>query len=538
MNQNNQGICYIVGAGPGDPGLITRRGLECLRRADAVYYDRLANDALLEETPSTCELIFVGKEPGKPGWGQQEICQCLISATGTGRIVVRLKGGDPFLFGRGGEEASALAQAGKRFEIVPGISAGIAAPAYAGIPVTHRGTANGVIFVTGHQREDGGEGEKVDWRELGALDHSLCVYMGVKNLRKICRELTAGGRAENTPAGLIENGTQPEQRCLEGTINDLPDKAESAGIKPPAILIIGKTVKLRQSCAWFEKRSLFGQLVLIPRPAAQNRDWSSLIKEEGGQTMEVPAIRIEPVALALPSSWTRSKSLNFQSSKEKRDNFDRLSWALLRLTTGEFRGWTVFTSRNGVEQIWERLRQLGLDARAFAGCRLAAVGPSTAAALHKYGLQADLLPANHSSAGLIEAFAGNRPQSEEEKSMLLLRSSRADPVFAEKLQSLGFIVTDIAAYHTRLPEREDNVVQAKLRTRPPDIVLFSSPSTVEGLSILAGEELAKMAGEPRTARFIAIGERTAEALAAAGLPCDRVCEKPEPEFILASLQER
>ena len=240
------GICYIVGAGPGDPGLMTVKGLECLRRAAIVLYDHLVSEEILAAIPPAAKRVYVGKH----AVSQEELCRRLCESVRAGRIVVRLKGGDPFVLGRGGEEAMALAQAGLPFEVVPGVTSAIAAAAYAGIPVTHRGLSTAVTLVTGHEAEGKGE-DQVDWRALGRLNHTLCIYMGVKHLRRICRELIAGGRPPSEPAAIIQWATVPRQRHVIGTLNDLPDLAEREAIGPPAIVIVGPVVSLHETCSWF-----------------------------------------------------------------------------------------------------------------------------------------------------------------------------------------------------------------------------------------------------------------------------------------------
>ncbi len=512
--KRQNGICYLIGGGPGDPGLITRRGLACLRRAEVVYYDRLANDLLLEEAPPRCELIFVGKEARKPGLGQEEICRQLVSATRAGRIVVRLKGGDPFVFGRGGEEAMALAAAGLRFEIVPGISAAIGAAACAGIPVTHRGLANGVTFVTGHQREEADEKEKIDWRKLAALGHTLCVYMGVETLPHICRALMAGGLAPETPAALVENGTMPAQRCLEGTLAGLPEMAATASVCPPSMLLVGRTVGLRQACAWFEKRPLSGQLVWIAAPDSRGGEWEAAIAELGGEVQVIQAARIAAL-----------------------DNDEALAGRLRQVSEGDAFDWVAFTSRNGVEQVWACLRRQGLDARAFNRVRLAAVGPATAEALAAYGLVADLVPEQASADGLAQAFARTgQEQGAGCCRILLPRSSRAGGELVEKLRALGFGVVEVSAYDTHLPTAADTALQGQWHRRSPDAIIFSSPSAVAGLQVLLGTAFAESADKAGFPRLVALGETTAQAMARFGLPSHGICSRPDATAIIESLR--
>ncbi len=508
------GICYLVGAGPGDPGLITRRGLDCLRRAEILFYDRLVNPELIKQAPADCRRVFVGKKTGQPGLGQEDICRRLVQATVSGAVVVRLKGGDPLVFGRGGEEALALANAGRRFEIVPGVSAGIGAAAYAGVPVTHRGLAAAATLVAGRQRETDGQEDEVDWRKLAAFDHTLCVYMAVERLPHICRELMAGGRPPETPAILVENGTLPEQRCLEGTLASLPEVAAAASAQPPAMLLVGSTVELRQACAWFERRPLSGQSVWLAAPDSRGGEWADAIAEQGADVRLVPAARIEAVK-----------------------DCDPLSEALLQLAGGQAFDWVAFTSRNGVEHTCTHLRRLGLDARAFARVKLAAVGSATAAALASHGLVADLVPEQPSSAGLLQALATvTNSQASPRRTILLPRSSRAGQDLAEGLRGLGFAVVEAVAYRTRLPTAADADWQSRLRHRPPDAILFSSPSAVAGLRVLLGTPLADLVQEPSCPRLVALGESTAQAMAQASLPCHCTCQRPDAAGLVESLQ--
>ncbi len=532
---NAGGICYLVGAGPGDPMLITRRGLRCLREADIVFHDRLANAELLRETKTGSEHISVGKTPGNPGIGQEEICRLLIESTRSGKTVVRLKGGDPFLFGRGGEEAVALAQAGLRFEIVPGITAGIAASACAGIPLTHRGIAGAVTFVTGHESEDA-DTPNVDWRALGALGHSLCIYMGMANLDIIRHELIAGGRSPGTPAAVIQNASLPAQSCVVATLETLSEGVSETGMRAPAIILVGEIAKLRESCSWFEKRPLFGKRVLLLRTENQSRDIAEALEEAGAAVMTCPAIRIEPVPFEIPENATFD-SQRKPCAEIQPAGYDPLSRALICLAREAKPGWIVFTSANGVEQTWLRLRQLGLDARAFASPRLAAIGPKTAEALTRYGLVPDFIAEKPSSADLLEAFRSMNTAKTPIKHVVLFRSSLADTILPDGLRENGYTVDDIVAYRAYFPEKPDSRLQEWLEHGRLDAILFFSGSTVEGFRVMAGDALDSALFPPRTLRFVAIGLSAQQALMQADLPCDITVPIPHFPDILRGLRD-
>ncbi len=369
---------YLVGAGPGDPGLITERAMELIASADVIVYDRLIPLQALAGARPDAELVYAGKQGGAESTAQNEIERLLVEHGTAGREVVRLKGGDPFVFGRGGEEAEALLGAGVAFEVVPGVTAGVAAPAYAGIPVTHRDAASAVAFVTGHE-DPSKPGSALDWRALAAFPGTLVIYMGVRRLDAIARSLQHAGRPADQPAAVIERGTLPGQRVVTATLQTIADQAAAAGVKAPAIAVFGQVAALRQQLRWFEDRPLAGVTVAVTRARAQASGLAARLQALGAAVLEAPAIRIIPVDGPAPE-------------------FERYDLVCL-------------TSPNGVRLLFERLACAGGDARALAGVRVAAIGPGTAAALADHGIQADIVPERFIAEGLVESLDGNPGQA-------------------------------------------------------------------------------------------------------------------------------
>ncbi|MBI4796643.1 MAG: uroporphyrinogen-III C-methyltransferase, partial [Deltaproteobacteria bacterium] len=371
-------MVYLVGAGPGDPGLITVKGRKVLRKAQVVVYDQLASPELLKEAPADAEIIYVGKKAGAHALPQEGINQLLVDKARAGLTVVRLKGGDPFVFGRGGEEALALAAAGLPFEVVPGVTAAVAVPAYAGIPVTHRGLASLVTFITGHE-DPTKEASAIPWNVLAKTQGTLVFLMGVKNLADNCRRLVEGGRSPETPAAVIEKGTTLEQRAVTGVLGNIAAKAQEAAVKPPAILVVGEAVSLRESLKWWETRPLWGKTAVVTRTREQASALVALLAGAGARCLEVPTIDIGPP-----------------------DDFAPLDQALGNLSRYK---WVVFTSANGVTAFLNRLFAQGKDVRALGGAKIAAIGPATAQALREHGLVADVMPAQFKAEVLLEALS-------------------------------------------------------------------------------------------------------------------------------------
>ncbi len=475
------GKVYLVGAGPGDPGLITLRALEVLRQAQVVVYDRLANPRLLDEAPPEAERIDVGKGPGRHRATQEEIHRILIDRAREGKRVVRLKGGDPFVFGRGGEEARALRAAGIPYEVVPGVTSAVAAPAYAGIPVTHRGLTSAFAVVTGHE-DPTKEGSDLDWEALARVG-TLVILMGVGRLPALVERLKAAGMDPRTPAAVVERGTTPRQRTVVATLETLVERVQAAGIRPPAVTVVGPTAALARELAWLpEARPLLGRRIVVTRSRAQASALRAGLEALGAEVIEVPTIRIEPPADPAP-----------------------VDDALRDLSRWD---WVVFTSVNGVEQVWARLEALGLDARAFAPVRIAAVGAATAAALADRGLRADAVPASYRTEALPDALgeaAGRR--------ILLLRADIAPPTLARALVERGAQVTSIVAYRT-VQEAIDPAVRAAVEEA--DALTFTSASTVR--NFFAALPV------PRRARIFCIGPVTAAEARAHGLRVDGVAE--------------
>ncbi len=453
------GTVYLVGAGPGDPGMLTVRGAELLRRAEVVVYDHLAAPELLDLCPPACERIYAGKEAGAHTLEQAEIQRLLVARAREGRTVVRLKGGDPFIFGRGGEEALALADEGVDCEVVPGVTAAAGAAACAGIPLTHRGLAAMVTLATGHEdptKEESG----LDWAAL-ASGGTAVFYMGVRQLPAIAARLMEHGRAGSAPAALIRWGTLPRQKTLVAPLERIAGEAERAGMGPPALLVVGEVVALRARLNWFERRPLFGRRVVVTRAAEAGgeEELSDLLAGLGAEVVRFPTIEIRPV----PDLGPLDRAL------EDPRRYD----------------WIVFTSPNGVQVFFERLARAGRDARALAGVRLAAIGPKTAERLAACGLQADRVPGSATSEALLEAF---RAAGEElaGKRVLFPGSQIASDLLPSGLEALGARVDRVAVYRTLAPGAGAEEL-ARAFEAAPDLVTFTSGSTARHLAAMLQE---------------------------------------------------
>jgi uroporphyrinogen III methyltransferase/synthase len=438
-------MVHLVGAGPGDPGLMTRRAVELIERADAIVYDRLIPPGALDGARPDARLHYVGKQPGAHAMDQEDINALLVSLAREGLDVVRLKGGDPFVFGRGGEEAQALVDAGLDFEVVPGVTAGVAAPAYAGIPVTHRDAASAVAFVTGH--EDPAKPETaLDWEALARFPGTLVLYMGVKNLPEIARRLVSAGRPEDEPVAVVQRGTLPGQRAVEGTLADIAARVAEAGVKPPAITLVGPVARLRERLAWLERRPLAGRSVVVTRARAQASGLSRRLEELGAAVVEAPAIRIEP-----------------RPAAEVDPRVAEIGGCAL----------VCVTSPNGAELLMDALERAGRDARALAGVTVAAIGPGTAAELRRRGVRADVVPPRSIAESLVEAL---RDVDVEGRRVLVARASEARDVLPEALAERGAQVEVLALYDTVAEPLSQEALNAAAEA---DYVTFTSSSTVK-----------------------------------------------------------
>jgi uroporphyrinogen III methyltransferase/synthase len=492
MTRTARGIVYLVGAGPGDPGLLTIRGRELLRSCDDVVYDALVNEDMLtaELGDRDVERHFVGKRGGRGGTTRQdEIDALLVRLARDGRRVVRLKGGDPFVFGRGGEEAQALVRAGIAFEVVPGVTAGIAGPAYAGIPVTHRAVATAVTFVTGHEDPEK-DASGTDWRTLSRSGATLVLYMGVRTLPDVVHELLAGGRSADTPAAVIERATYPSQRVVTGTLATIAELARDANVAAPAITIVGDVVRLREEIEWFERRPLAGKRIVVTRARAQASSLSARLRELGADVIEMPAIRIEPLD---PAPLYRA--------------LDALSGY----------DWVVFTSQNAVELVWREMRARGLDARSLGHARVVAIGRATADALLDRGLAADVVPEQFVAESLVEAL--RRRDDVAGRRVLLARAAGARSVLPDGLRALDAQVDEVPIYRTVLDGDGAARVAARLRAGEIDLVTLTSSSTVEFFVEAVGAEAA------RTAPVASIGPVTSRTARSLGLRVDAEAEE-------------
>jgi uroporphyrinogen III methyltransferase/synthase len=485
----SKGIVYLVGAGPGDAGLLTVRGADLLARAGVVVYDALVNKELLRLAPPEAELIDAGKRSSDHAIPQDKLNSLLVDKARAGRCVVRLKGGDPYVFGRGGEEAEQLAAEGIAFEVVPGVTSSIAGLNYAGIPLTHRDYCSSFTVVTGHEDPDK-EGPEVDWAQVAKIPGTKVILMGVSRVKSISAALMGHGMSGDTPVAMIRWATTGRQETVVGTLATIAEVAEKAGFKPPGLTVIGEVVRLRGKLNWFEKRPLFGRRIVVTRTRAQASELTRLLLERGADVLEIPTIRILPPT-------------------KKQEIAD----ALLELNAYD---WLVFTSPNGVAAFFDLFFKAFDDLRDIGGARIAAVGPATAEKLRALHLKVDATPKKFVASKLAEAMA--EQGSLENLNVLLLRAEVANRDLPEQLLDLGAIVDDIACYKT-VPETEDRSgAVARLLESGADWITFTSSSTVENFN--ARIELKPLLARYPKMRLASIGPETSKAIVALGLKPD------------------
>lgn len=480
---NKTGTVYLVGAGPGDAGLLTLRGAELLRRADVVIYDLLVNPELLKHAPRTAELISRGK---RQDVSQAQLNRLMIAKAREGKCVVRLKGGDPYIFGRGAEEAEALASAKVPFEVVPGVSSISAVPNYAGIPLTHRDLTSNFTVFTGHEGDDKAQ-SNLDFDQIARISGTKVILMGVTHLHELTQALLTRGVVPTTPVAIVQRGTTARQKSIVGTLGSIEKLATKEKIHPPAITIIGEVVKLRKHLNWFEQRPLFGQRIVVTRAREQAGEFTQHLGELGAEVLEIPSIKINP-----PS------------------NHQNIADVMLELNTYD---WLVFTSPNGVTTFFDYFFKAFKDMRDIGGARIAAVGPGTAAKLHELHLQVDLMP--EEALALKVAAAFKKFETIENLKICLLRAEVANPELPQALEALGAIVDDIAVYKTSAETEDPTDAVPKLLGTGADWITFTSASTVEHFH--ARFNLPALLKQFPQTRLASIGPETSKAIAALGL---------------------
>lgn len=495
-----EGICYLVGAGPGDPGLLTLRGRDCLARADVVIYDYLSNPELLRHAPAAAERLYVGKKAGAHTLSQDGINALLVEKTAAGHTVVRLKGGDPFVFGRGGEEAEALAAAGLRFEIVPGVSSALAGPAYAGIPVTHRAHNTTLTIFTGHEDPTKPE-STLDYAAIAAAPGTKVMLMGIERLDRIAASLQAAGLPGTTPVALVRWATTGRQQTLTAPLAEVASKAAAADFKAPAVAVIGDVVNLRPTLNWFETRPLFGKRIAVTRTRQQAGALVDQLRALGADAFELPTIRIEP-------------------APDKRAFYELVVEA-------HTYDWVVFTSPNGVDAFFEAFYTLFKDARSIGGVRIAAIGPATAARVRANRLEVDLQPEKYVAEEIVRAF--QKETTVDNLKILLARAEGAREVLATELTRLGAIVDEAVAYRT-VPETEDVAGGiARFRAEGADVITFTSSSTAENFAALK-------LPLPENLVIASIGPITSKTVRQLGLDVDIEAETHDIPGLVAAIQ--
>jgi len=483
-----KGKAYLVGAGPGDPGLLTLKGLEALKEADCVIYDFLANSRLLEHAKPGAETIYVGKKGSEKTLPQEEISRLLVDKAKKGKTVVRLKGGDPFIFGRGGEEAEELAAAGIEFEVVPGVTSAVAAPAYAGIPLTHRDLSSAVTFITG-QENPLKERPNIAWDRLSTGRGTLVFLMGWKNLSLITEKLLANGWAPSTPVALVRWGTMTKQVSIVGRLDDITGLARGEDMKPPVVIVVGEVVALREKLNWFESKPLFGKRVLVTRALEQAGDFTRILEKEGAEPIAFPTIKTTS-----PPSW-----------KE-------LDRGIKRLSTYD---WAMFTSVNGVKYFFERLYKTGYDIRELKDVRICAIGPMTARAIERLGIKVDLMPKEFKAEGILEALGRRKIKG---KRFLLARALKAREILPDEIRRLGGRIDVAPAYRTVRPSKEAGELDRLLREGSIDIATFTSSSTVTNFAAMFGKK--KLPELLENCKVACIGPITADTARGFGIRVD------------------
>ena len=500
------GKVFLVGAGPGDYRLLTLKACDCLKRADTVVYDRLADKRILQYAPQNAEFIYVGKASSQHTMTQDKICQLLVDLGKAGKTVVRLKGGDPFVFGRGGEEALLLQENNIPFEIVPGVTSAISVPAYAGIPVTHRGVAASFSVITGHE-DPTKDSSDINWEKLATATDTLVFLMGVANLPKITAKLIENGRPATTPVAIIRWGTKLQQQVWTSTLVEAAAMAQREGIKPPCIFLVGDVVNLRADLAWFDNiamKPLFGKKILVTRSRSQASKLTAALEELGAECIEAPAIKIVPPV----------------------DNYEALDKAIGQL---DKYNWLIFTSTNGVEHFWHRLVAGGKDARVLYKARICAIGAATAQALASHGITADVVPERYQAEGIIEALDNELIAGTK---ILIPRAAEARALLPEALTKAGAQVDVVVAYETVMGDAEAVEIRNSLAKGEIDVVTFTSSSTVKNLlKLIKDPELLK------EVQLAAIGPITAETMQKNGLTADIVAAEYTIEGLVQSIKE-
>ncbi len=459
---DKKGKVFLIGAGPGDPGLLTVKGADVIKNADVIIYDYLASPELLALAGKHAEIIYVGKKGGDHTMAQEDINMLIVEKAKKGLTVARLKGGDPFIFGRGGEEAQVLEKHKISFEIVPGVTSAIAAPAYAGIPLTHRDYTSTLAFVTGHENPAKPQ-SKIDWAFLAKGMGTIVFLMGVKNLAHIAKNLAKHGMAPSTPVALVRWGTTPSQVTITGTLENIVARVKKAGLKAPAIIVVGKVVNLRNRLKWFENRPLFGKRIVVTRAREQASGLVARLSGLGAFCLECPTIKIVPP-----------------------DDFTPLDNAIKELSSYE---WIIFTSVNGVKFFFERLFEKGLDARALCHIKTAAIGPVTSEKLFEYGFRTDIIPKSFHAESVVEAFESENIKN---KKILLPRARQARPVLPVQLKKMGAWVDEIAVYKTVRDDTNAPLLMEYLEKGKIDMVTFTSSSTVKNfVSLFSGADSMK-----------------------------------------------
>ncbi|WP_022664569.1 uroporphyrinogen-III C-methyltransferase [Desulfospira joergensenii] len=456
---NKPGKVYLIGAGPGDPGLLTIKAKECIEEADVVVYDYLASPFLLEYAARDAQVIYVGKKGGDHTLTQDKINQLLVDKAKQGLSVARLKGGDPFVFGRGGEEAQELLSHGVSYEVVPGVTSAISAPAYAGIPVTHRDHTSFVSFITGHE-DPTKETSSMQWDLFARSNATLVFLMGVKNLENIANRLMENGKPADTPVALVRWGTTSRQQTVTGTLETIVDRVRKAGLKSPAIIVVGHVVSLRDELAWFDRKPLFGKRIVITRARAQASDLVSRLNRLGAHCIEIPTIQIQTPEDISPMEEAIARIKDYQ--------------------------WLVFTSVNGVKFFFDTLFAMGKDVRTLGHLKFACIGPVTKERLADFGIISDILPETFRAESVVEAFTG---QDIKGKKVLLPRARLARTVLPEELAKMGALVDEVTAYETLLDDSGREPLITMLKDKEIHAVTFTSSSTVSNfMSLLTKED--------------------------------------------------